>query len=45
MINQYRNIMTLVYILAHSNTLRRKRRGIQPTRDSKFKIYNFNTYE
>ena len=27
---QYRDIMTLMYILAHIGTLRRKRRGIQP---------------
>jgi hypothetical protein len=30
MVYQYRNIMTLMYIIAHTYILRRKRRGINP---------------
>ena len=30
MIQQHRNIMTFMYILAHTPILRRKRRGIEP---------------
>lgn len=30
MIQQYRYIMALMYVLAHMNILRRKRRGIEP---------------
>jgi aldehyde:ferredoxin oxidoreductase len=30
MVNQYRYIMTLMYVFAHTPILRRKRRGIQP---------------
>ena len=30
MVDQYRYIMTLMYILTHIEILRRKRRGIEP---------------
>jgi hypothetical protein len=30
MVDQHANIMALMYIFAHSYTIRRKRRGIQP---------------